>query len=186
MSSEGRITKKKRFTAVDLVTIAALAAIFRSLIYLIDVVGFLWPFNTLFLAFGFGLTAVTAAVIVRKGGVFTLFTIVAQLINWLLQGEMFVAILPLLLWGVFADIYVYSRIKAGANPFSNLKDMLIASVILGVTWVLTTYGIAYPYIYAVDLAPKIYAILMVVGAICIVIGGYLGFKLGDKIKGLIG
>jgi hypothetical protein len=186
MTAVVEVPKKKRFTAVDLVTIAALAAIFRSLIYLIDVVGFLWPFNTLFLVFGFGLTNIVAAMVVRKPWVFTLFAVVAQLINLFLQGEMFVAILPLLLWGIFGDLYVLSRQNAGANPFSNLRDMMITSLILGVTWVVMTYAIDYPFIYKVDLAFSIYIILMIVGTICCVIGGYLGYLLGDRIKGLIG
>jgi hypothetical protein len=182
----GSLSVFRSFTAVDLVTLAALAALFRAMDYVTGIFAFVFPFNTLFMAFSFGVTALVAGVIVRKAGVFTLFTIAAQLINFFLQGENIVAVLIMSVWGLLADIYVYSRMRAGVDPFSNVRDLSIATLLMGITWVVTTYGIAFPIIFLVELGVGIYAALMVFGVIAEFLGGLLGVRLGNRIKGLLG
>jgi len=174
------------FNAVDLVTLAALAALFRATDYVAGVVAFIFPFNTTLMTIAFGITAICAAVIIRKPGVFTLFTLAAQLINVFVQGEMPIAGVIMLAWGVLADLYLYMRLKNGADPFKSLRDMIICSVLLGIVWVLTVYGILFPVIYLVQLTPLIYAALMIVGLIGVVVGGILGYYLGSRIKSLLG
>jgi hypothetical protein len=176
----------RSFTAVDLVTLAALAALFRAMDYVTGAFSFVFPFNTLFMAFSFGVTALVGGVIVRKTGVFTLFTIAAQLINFFLQGENLVAVLIMSTWGLLADIYVYTRLRAGADPFSSAKDLNIASILMGVVWVVTVYGIAFPVIFLVELSTGVYAALMIFGVVAEFLGGLLGVGLGNKIKGLLG
>jgi hypothetical protein len=175
----------KSFTAVDLVTLAALAALFRAMDYVTGIFAFVFPFNTLFMAFSFGVTALVAGVIVRKTGVFTFFTIAAQLINFFLQGENIVAVLIMSVWGVLADVYIYFQIKNGKDPFSSMKDLNIASVLMGICWVLTTYGIAFPRIFLVELSAGIYAALMGFGVVAEFLGGLVGISLGNRIKGLL-
>ena len=140
------------FNAVDLVTLAALAALFRAMDYVAGVVAFIFPFNTTLMTITFGICAVTAAVIIRKPGVFTLFTLAAQLINVFVQGEMPVAGLIMLAWGILADLYLYLRLKNGADPFKSLRDMIICSVLMGFVWVGTVYGILFPILYLVQLS----------------------------------
>jgi hypothetical protein len=176
----------RAFTAVDLVTLAALAALFRAFDYLTGIIAFIFPFNTLIMTLAYGVTALVAATIVRKTGIFTMFTIAAQLINFFVQGETLVAVVIMAFWGVLADIYVYMRLKSGVDPFTSTRDMIIASFLLGIIWVITTYGVAFPLIFLVNLSPLIYGALMVLGIIGVIIGGYLGFGLGNKIKGLLG
>jgi hypothetical protein len=176
----------RAFTAVGLVTLAALAALFRAMDYVAGVVAFVFPFNTTLMTITFGVTAVCAAVIIRKTGVFTLFTLAAQLINVFVQGETPVAGLVMLLWGVLADLFVYYRLKSGVDPFSNLRDMIISCILMGIVWVVTVYAILFPIIYLVQLSTFIYIALMVVGWIGVVVGGVLGFYLGNRIKGLLG
>jgi len=176
----------RSFTAVDLVTLAALAALFRAMDYVTGIFAFVFPFNTLFMAFSFGVTALVAGVIVRKTGVFTLFTIAAQLINFFLQGENLVAVLIMSTWGLLGDIYLYTRIKAGVDPFSNARDLTIASVLMGIVWVVTVYGIAFPIIFLVELGIGVYAALMIFGVVADFLGGLLGVRLGNRIKGLLG
>jgi hypothetical protein len=174
------------FNAVDLVTLAALAALFRAMDYVAGVVAFVFPFNTTLMTITFGITAITAAVIIRKPGVFTLFTLAAQLINVFVQGEMPVAGLIMLSWGVLADLYLYFRLKNGIDPFKSLREMIICAVLMGIVWVVTVYGILFPILYLVQLSTFIYVALMVVGWIGVVVGGILGFYLGSRIKGLLG
>lgn len=186
MSDTSETKVFRGFTAVDLVTLAALAALFRAMDYVTGIFAFVFPFNTLFMAFSFGVTALVAGVIVRKVGVFTMFTIAAQLINFFLQGENLIAVLIMSSWGLLADIYMYTRVKAGAEPFVSKRDLGIASLLMGITWVLTTYGLAFPRIFLVELSTAIYAALMFFGVIAEYLGGLLGISLGNKIKGLLG
>lgn len=176
----------RMFNAVDLVTLAALAALFRAMDYVAGVVAFVFPFNTTLMTIMFGLTAVCAAMIIRKPGVFTLFTLAAQLINVFVQGEMPIAGLVMLSWGVLADLYVYFRLRSGADPFKSLRDMIICGLLMGIVWVVTVYAILFPIIYLVQLTTFIYIALMVVGWIGVVVGCILGFYLGNRIKGLLG
>jgi len=180
------LPKFRSFTAVDLVTLAALAALFRAMDYVTGAFAFVFPFNTLFMAFSFGVTALVGGVIVRKVGTFTLFTIAAQLINFFLQGENLVAVLIMASWGLLADVYVYIRLNAGADPFSSMRDLNIANVLMGIVWVISTYGIAFPIIFLVELSTGVYAALMGFGVDAEFLGGLLGVGLGNRIKGLLG
>jgi hypothetical protein len=186
MTNKSESVKKspfRNFNAVDLVTLAALAALFRSLDYV--PIAFVFPFNTLIMAFGFGLTALVAGAIVRKPGVFTLFGIAAQLINFFVQGETLVAVLMFSTWGLLADLFIYTRLKAGSDPFNARNDSIIASLLMGVMYSITVYGIAFPLIYLVELTTTIYIVLMILGVIVSFLGGLLGINLGNRIKGLL-
>lgn len=174
------------FTAVDLVTLAALAALCRAMDYVGGVVQFLFPFSTFIMAFSVGLTMIVAALIVRKTGTFTLYTVALQAINFFLQGEVLVAAIIMLIWGILSDLYVYNRLKQGADPFKSRRDMLICGFLMSVMWVLTVYGILFPFIYLLTPGVVGYIGLFVGGLIVINLGSYLGFDLGNKIKGLIG
>jgi hypothetical protein len=184
--TSGRARIFSRFSAVDLVTIAALACVFRATIYLVEAIGFLFPFSTFVLSFAFGLTCLIAAAVVRKVGVFTMITIAGQLINFFLQGEMLVASLVFCLWGILADIYVYLRLKAGAKPFSNFRDMVVCTVLLAVVWSGLTYGVGFRILYLLELSLPVYIGLVVGGIVTTILGGWMGYGLGNRIKGLIG
>lgn len=189
MTTASKIQSQKiwrSFTAVDLVTLAALAALFRAMDYVAGVVAFIFPFNTTLMTITFGVTAVCAAVIIRKPGVFTMFTLAAQLINVFVQGETPIAGVIMMSWGLLGDLYVYLRLKNGADPFTSQRDMTITSLLLGILWVIATYAICFPIIYLVALTPAIYAGLMIAGVIGVLVGGILGFFLGNRIKGLLG
>ena len=186
MSDKSETKVFRTFTAVDLVTLAALAALFRAMDYVTGAFAFVFPFNTLFMAFSFGVTALVAGVIVRKVGVFTMFTIAAQLINFFLQGENLVAVVIMSSWGLLGDIYMYTRVKAGVDPFVSKRDLNIASILMGIVWVVSTYGIAFPIIFLVELSTAIYGALMVFGVVAEFLGGLLGISLGNRIKGLLG
>lgn len=188
MAAQSGATKEKvfrGFTAVDLVTIAALAAIFRATAYLSAAVQFVFPFSTLVMAFTYGLFVLIAAMVVRKVGVFTLFTICACLINYF-QGETLVPLLVMVFEGLLADVYVYLRLRAGANPWGSRRDMIIATLLVGIVWVVATYGIMFPLIFLVELPVLVYTALFILGILVALIGGILGYGLGNKIKGLIG
>ncbi len=190
MATAQSVTPKQKiwrtFTAVDLVTIAALAGLFRAMDYVTGALAFLFPFSSFLMIFSCLMFAVVAAVIVRKHGVFTLFVVAAQAINLFLQGEILVAVIIMLSWGILSDLYVYTRLKAGADPFKNFRDMFIAGLLMSLTWVISHYDINFPFVYMLNLSFTVYAILTVVGFIIGCGGGAVGFLLGDKVKGLLG
>ena len=176
----------RAFNAVDLVTIAALAGLFRAMDYVTGALAFLFPFSSFLMIFSCLMFAVAAAVIVRKPGVFTLFVVAAQAINLFLQGEILLAVIIMLSWGILSDLYVYNRLKAGIDPFKTFRPMFIAGLLMSLTWVISHYDINFPFVYMVNLSFGVYAILTVVGFIVGCAGGAVGFFLGDKVKGLLG
>jgi hypothetical protein len=187
MSASQAANKKifRMFTAVDLVTIAALAALFRAMDYVTGAFAAFFPFSSFIMIFACLMFAVAAAVIVRKAGTFTLFVIAAQAINLFLQGEILLAVLIMLSWGLLSDFWIYTRLKAGVDPFKSMRDMTIAGILMSLTWVISHYDINFPFVYMVNLSFTVYVILTVVGFIIGSIGGVVGYFLGDKVKGLL-
>jgi hypothetical protein len=175
----------QRFTAVDLITLAVFAAMYRALWYGWHALNFLFPFNQVLNDFFMVLLGITAVMIVRKLGAATLFTIAGQLINLFIQGEMPVVALMFVLWGVIADLYFYFRIKSGANPFNNLRDILIAGFLMALMWSITNWGVAFPFLFLIALPISTYLIVGIATTISGFIGGWIGYSLGGKLKGLI-
>jgi len=187
MSTESRVGMKifRGFNAVDLVTIGVFAALYRAAWYIWQIFGFLFPFNIVIATFFATLCAVTAAVIVRKVGVFSLFSIAAALINFFFQGEALVATIIYFFLGVLSDWYVYSQMKAGKDPFVSFRDMSIAGALFALLWSGINWGYVFPILFMMEFSIPI---LIAVSAACFaggIVGGMLGFKLGDRLKGLI-
>ncbi|OGV95907.1 hypothetical protein A2W24_01070 [Microgenomates group bacterium RBG_16_45_19] len=175
----------KGFNAVDLVTVAVFAALYRAAWYVWQIFGFLFPFNIVLATFFATLAAVAAAVIVRKVGVFTLYAIAAALINFFFQGEALVASIIYLFLGVFSDAYLYMQIKAGKDPFTSFRDMAIAGGIFAFLWSAVNWGYVFPILFQMEFS---IGMLFAVAVSCFVggvIGGLIGYKLGDRLKGLI-
>ena len=185
-STSKAVSVWRRFTAVDLVTLAVFAALYRALWYVWHAFNFIFPFNQVLNAF-FSILAITAGmVIVRKLGAGTMLVIAAQAINLFMQGEALPAALVYLSWAILGDIYVYFRLKAGADPFSSFKDMTIASVLNSIIRSSSDWFIAFPLIFLTPVAPSILLILVPAHMLAGVLGGMTGFWLGNRIKGLIG
>ncbi len=176
----------RRFTAVDLVTLAVFAALYRALWYLWHAVNFLFPFNQVLNAF-FSILAITAGmVIVRKVGAGTMLVIAAQAINLFLQGEALVAAILYLSWGILGDIYTYFRVKGGADPFSSFKDMSISAILNSIPRALGEWFVAFPLIFLTPVSGTILAIIVPLHMLGGILGGMAGFWLGNRVKGLIG
>ena len=175
----------RRFNAIDLVTIAVFAALVRAGWYIWQIFGFAFPFNVVIAAFFYGVGAIASAVIVRKAGAFSLFTIAASLINFFFQGEALVASILYLFLGVLADAYVYLRLKAGDDPFSNLRDMTIAGTLFSLLWSGSNWGYVFPIIFMIELNTGVHIGVAVACFAGGIVGGILGYLLGDRLKGLI-
>jgi hypothetical protein len=174
------------FNAVDLVTLAVFAALYRALWYVWHALGFLFPFNQVLSDFFYVLCGLAAFVIVRKIGAISLFAVAAQLINLFLQGEMLLVCLILITPGLLADLYLYIQAKGGANIMDSKSILITAGIIAGVWWSLINFAGVFPFIFLTVLSVPMY---IAAGVTCAV-GGWLGalsgFSLGNRVKGLIG
>jgi len=185
MSAETKTKLFKGFNAVDLVTIGVFAALYRAAWYIWQIFGFLFPFNIVLATLFATLAAVTAAVIVRKVGVFTLYSIAAALINFFFQGEALVATIIYLFLGVLADAYVYMQLKGGKDPFASFRPMAIAGALFAFLWTATNWGYVFPVLFQMEFSAGVLAAVSVACFVGGVVGGILGYGLGDRLKGLI-
>jgi hypothetical protein len=188
MTLEAPVTKKvfQRFTAVDLVTIAVFAALHRAMWYVWNVFAFLFPFNQVLNTFFAVLCTVAALVIVRKVGTATLLQIAGMLINVLIQGEVFTVALVGASTGILADAYCYFVLAAGNDPFRSLRDMFIAGALTALLHNFNMWIIMLKLLYKIPMENSIVIAVFAVGTVGGMIGGVVGFFLGDRIKGLIG
>jgi hypothetical protein len=173
------------FNAVDLVTLSVFAALYRALWYVWHALGFLFPFNQVLSDLFYCLCGVAAIVIVRKFGAATMFAVAAQIINLFLQGEMLVVALLLCTPGLLADAYIYFRLKAGKDPFASLKDMFVSGSLIGGWWSLINWAFIFPVLFLTELSVTITIVVAIACLVGGMVGAWSGFKLGDKIKGLV-
>jgi len=186
MTSQASPKAFQRLTAVDLVTIAVFAALFRAMWYVWNVFAFLFPFNQVLNTFFAVMCTVAALVIVRKVGTATLFQAAAMLINVLLQGEVFTVALVGITTGILADVYCYFVLRAGNDPFRSLLHMFIAGTLTAFVHNFNLWIVMLKFLYKIPMANALVAAVFASGTVCGMIGGVVGFKLGDRIKGLIG
>ena len=185
MSADTTTKIFKGFNAVDLVTIGVFAALYRATWYVWQIFGFLFPFNIVLATFFAALAVVTAAVIVRKVGTFTLYSIAAALINFFFQGEALAPTIIYLFLGVLADGYLYMQLKAGKDPFTSFRDMAIAATLFSLLWSGTNWGYVFPFIFMMDFSVGVLAAVATACFVGGIVGGMLGYGLGDRLKGLI-
>jgi hypothetical protein len=176
----------QRFTAIDLVTLAVFAAIYRAMWYLWNAFGFLFPFNQVLNVFFYGICAVAAMVIVRKVGAATLFIVAATLINVLLQGESLAVAAIGAFTAVLGDIYAWIVLASGQDPFTSRRHMFIAGILLSVGINIALWLIMIKLVYKIPMDNGILAAAFASCTVGGIIGGWLGFGLGDRVKGLLG
>jgi hypothetical protein len=179
-------TLAKRLTAVDLVTLAVFAALYRACWYFWHALNFVFPFNQLVAVFAMIFFTMAAVVIIRKPIAPILFAIGAMTINLVIQGELLGATLVYFTWGLLPALYLYLREKAGVDPYVSLREMGVTSLILAIVWGITNLAIVYPVFFGVAFTPFSFLLmLMALGAVIGTVAGVLGSMLGNKIKGLI-
>jgi len=176
----------QRFTAVDLVTLAALGGIYRVLWYVWHALAFLYPFNLILNTLFFCLIGVAAATIVRKVGAMFLFNVAAMAINFFVQGASLIEVAMCLTWTLAAELYVYLRLRSGADPFSNFRDMFIVGILLSLVWVISMWYVLFPFVFLVEISAALTLAAAAAGFAGGVAGGAMGYGLGSKVKGLIG
>lgn len=175
-----------RFTAVDLVTLAVFAAVYRALWYVWNALNFLFPFNQVLNLFFFCLCGIAALVIVRKVGAGTLYVIGGLLIDILLQGEALVVAVVIGVMGLSADIYCYILKSAGRDPYGSMRQMVTTGTIWAIFLNIGLFIVTLKLIFQVPLDDAILVAVLVAATVAGLVGSAIGFALGDKTKGLIG
>jgi len=186
ISSEDRTGIFQAFNAVDLVTVAVFAALYRALWYVWHALSFLFPFNQILNPLFFCMVAVAAMVIVRKPWTATLVVVASMAINLFMQGEALVAAVIYLTWAIPTDLYFISRLRAGASPFDSTRDLMIGGSLLSVMWTLVAWVIVNPLIFFITFRATMLIITSVVLVIGGVVGAALGMGLGRRMQGLLG
>lgn len=176
----------KGFNAVDLVTLAVFGTLYRVLWYLWHALGFMFPFNQVFSVLFFAMFCVASVVIVRKLGAATLFAVASQIINMFLQGEVLWVAFLLATCGIIADLYIFFRLRAGADVFNSKRELVTAGTLFGVWWSVLNFAYIFPVLFQTEFTPVIQIAATVVCAVGGFIGALIGFSLGQRVKGLIG
>jgi len=175
----------QNFTAVDLVTLAVFAALYRAMWYVWHALNFLFPFNQVLNCFFFVFCGVCCVMIVRKVGAATLFTIAAQLLNLFIQGEVLAAALMGMAMGLLGDVWLYIRVVSGGDPYSSLSDIFLVGFLMSVSFQVVVWVVMIPIVFLLVLEPGPFAAIFIAGLVGGIIAGWVGFGVGDKIRGLI-
>jgi hypothetical protein len=184
--AEKKLKLFQRFTAVDLVTLAVFAALYRACWYLWNALSFAFPFNQILNTLFYCLCGIAALMFVRKVGAASLYLIAAALINIFLQGESLAIAAVTLMLGVVADIYVLIFRSMGKDVFKSRTHMFIIAAILSFIHSFTLWVILFKMVFMVPLDDAIFYSVLASGLVAGFVGGVLGYYLGNKLKGLIG
>lgn len=171
----------RSFSGIDIVTIGVLAILFRVVgmnIYRLTSATF--PYN-IGLRFGIDVfLAVLAVVLVRKRGTLFAYTLVWWLINFIVEGEDLVWLIGMWFPMLAGEWYLSTRTPYGGG----LRDVIIGAGLL--------YGFFFSavyWIYLVTFYELVYSIPVIAAslAICLIgvlVGAYLGYLFGNRLKPL--
>ena len=185
----GAVKKVKifqRFTAIDLVTLAVFAALYRACWYLWNALSFAFPFNQILNTLFYCLCGVAALMFVRKVGAATLFLIAGALINIFIQGESMAIAAVSLGLGILADVYILVFRAMGKDVFKSRTQMFIIAAILSFVHSFALWIILFKMVFMVPLPDAIFYSVLGAGVVAGFVGGVLGYFLGNKLKGLVG
>lgn len=177
----GILRSTRAFNGIDVVTIGVLAVLFR-------VVGMgvyrltegLFPFN-MGLRFGIDVfLAALAVVLIRKKGSLFAYAVVWWLINFAVEGEDLVWLIGMWFPILLGEWYLSTRPEYGGTA----KDVIIGAGLC--------YGFFFTivyWIYLLTFYQLVYSVPAIAGSLVVslvgcVLGGYLGFTFGSRIKPL--
>ena len=88
--------------------------------------------------------------------------------------------------GVFGDIYAWVVLARGQDPFISPRHMFIVAILLSLGMNIALWLIMLKLVYKMPMNNGILLAAFVSCTITGIIGGWLGFRLGDRVKGLLG
>lgn len=180
-SSANFFSRLRSFNGIDIVTIGVLAVLFRMPgMPLYRITSAIFPYNIGLRFMLDTFLAVLAVVLVRKKGTMFAYVLVWWLINLVLEGEDLVWLIGMWFPMIAGEWYLSSRPVYGGK----LKDVLIGvGLAYGfffslVYWVylIFFYKLIYPF-------PTI-AASIVITLVGVLVGPYLGYRFGSRLKPL--
>ncbi len=179
---KGFLNSLRSFNGIDIVTIGVLAILFRVAgmpIYRITSVAFPYNIGLRFMIDAF--LATLAVLLVTKKGALFAYVLVWWLINLALEGEDLVWLIGMWFPMIAGEWYLWTRPAYGAK----LKDVLIG---VGLAYGFF-FAIVY-WIYLITFYQMVYSVPVIAASlvICLVgvmVGPYLGYLFGSRIKPLL-
>lgn len=177
----GLLKSIRSFNGIDVVTIGVLAVLFRVVgmgVYRLMEV--LFPLD---MGVRFGIDvflASLAIVLVRKKGTLFAYAVVWWLINFVVEGEDLVWLIGMWFPILLGEWYLSSRAVYGGN----VKDVIIGAGLAYGFFFTVVYWVYLLTFYQLVYSVPAIASSLVVSLIGVVIGAYLGYLFGTRIKPL--
>lgn len=177
----GILASIRTFTGIDVITIGALAVLFRVVgmpIYRVTSATF--PYN-IGLRFAIDVfLGVLAVVLIRKKGTLFAYTLVWWLINFIAEGEDLVWLIGMWFPMIAGEWYLSSR----PTYAGSLKDVLVG---VGIVYGLF-FGLVY-WVYLVTFYELVYAIAAILASVAliavgVVVGSWLGYQFANRLRPL--
>lgn len=178
---------KKKFNAVDLITVVVFAALVRVLWIVFKSAGVVFPFNHSFMHFFNAFCLVACISVVKKRWSAFYYTVGWCAINFFLQGEHWSYWSLVVLAPLLPELIMMIRSKAFKNPddvFHSFKDLLVFAYIYTTTYfVFVWFTLIKIFLIPIDWGLSIVAFILAL--VLVIPGSWLGYKLGKKINTLI-
>ncbi len=181
------VLSNKKFTAVDLITVVVFAALVRVLWMVFKSAGLVFPFNHSFMHLFSAFCLVACMTVVKKRGAAFYYTVGWCAINFFLQGEHWSYWALVLLLPLLPELYMKARSKSFANPddvYHSFKDLLVFAEYYTVVY----FAFVWWSLIAIFLVPIPWGLSFLafgLALVLVVLGTYLGWKVGKKINPLI-
>ncbi len=181
------VSKSKKFTAVDLITVVVFAALVRVLWLVFKSAGVVFPFNHSFMHLFSSFCLVACMTVVKKRFAAFYYTVGWCAINFFLQGEHWAYWLLVILLPLLPELYMTARSKSFANPddvYHSYKDLLVFAMIYTIIYfVFVWWSLIFLFLIPIPWGLSIAAFALAL--VFVVLGTFLGWKVGTKIHSLI-
>lgn len=185
--SEAKKIIPKKFNAIDLITVVVFAALFRVLWVVFKMAGVVFPFNHSFMMLFSSFSLIICLAVVKKRFAGVYYTIGWVCINFFLQGEIPHYFACIVLLPLIPELYVAAKSKLLKNPddiFHSAKDMMVYSILYNTIYFVWNF-IMIIYVFLIPTPMNLVYVAFAIGAVLMVVGSYLGLKVGVKINSLI-
>jgi hypothetical protein len=179
---KGLLSGLRSFNGVDIVTIGVLAVLFRVAgMPLYRITEGVFPYNIGLRFMIDTFLAVLAVLLVRKKGTLFAYVLVWWLINLTLEGEDLVWLIGMWFPMIAGEWYLSTRPVYGGK----LKDILIGAGLAYGFFFAVVYWVYLIVFYKLIYPVPVIAISLVICLVGVLVGPYLGFLFGTRIKPLL-
>lgn len=178
---------KKKFNAVDLITVVVFAALVRVLWIVFKSAGVVFPFNHSFMHFFNSFCLVACIAVVKKRWAAFYYTVGWCAINFFLQGEHWSYWALVILTPLIPELIMKARGKSFENPddvYHSFKDLLVFAYIYTIIYFVFVWFTLLK-IFLIPINWGLSALAFGLALVLVIPGSWFGYKLGKKINTLI-